>query len=269
MFSIWGSLPQSYTLANKPIFMNEIRDYEKSSKVKLFNEGSLTIEAVGPKSLAENAGLKRDDTLSVVGSDTVNNLNSLEDFKKILNKYKGQKFQIIGSFGTKEIDATNIIKENENVVLGIATGYKVQRQAKDFFGIFSLAFSETGDVIKGTFDGLGKVFSAFLPSTQDKSALGQVSGPIGIGSVSGLVFSAYGIQGLVYLMATLSIALGVFNALPIPALDGGRFIIITLSQIFGRRNKKWETIAISVTFLLLIGMSLLVTGNDIWKLIPR
>jgi regulator of sigma E protease len=255
-------------LANKPIFMNEINEYSKHANVTKFNDGSLFIEAVSKDSFADKAGLKREDIISVVGTDSVANLQSLSDFKNILNKYKGQKFQIVGSFGQKEIDATGV-KSEQNMQLGVATGYKIQRSTKDFFGNFSLAYIETVDVTIATVDGLGRVFSALLPNAQDRSALQSISGPVGIGTVSGLVFSSYGFKGLLFLMATLSIALGVFNALPIPALDGGRFIIITLNQILGKRNKRIEAIAISITFLFLIGLSLLVAGNDIWKLIPR
>jgi regulator of sigma E protease len=68
-------------------------------------------------------------------------------------------------------------------------------------------------------------------------------------------------------MAILSISLAIFNILPIPALDGGRFIIISLNKILGRRFQKIENIAITTTFLFLMGLGTIVAFKDVWTTI--
>ena len=66
------------------------------------------------------------------------------------------------------------------------------------------------------------------------------------------------------LLAMLSVSLGVFNLLPIPALDGGR-ILFTLPEILFRRRipYKLENVVNTVAFLFLIGLMVLVNVVDI------
>lgn len=69
-----------------------------------------------------------------------------------------------------------------------------------------------------------------------------------------------------YLLASLSISLGVFNLLPIPALDGGR-ILFTLPEILFRRRIPYrlENIVNGAAFLLLIGLMIFVNLMDIFN----
>lgn len=64
-------------------------------------------------------------------------------------------------------------------------------------------------------------------------------------------------------MAAVSISLAIFNLLPIPALDGGRWVILTINKITGKRNRKLEAAIISTTFLLMIGLALIIALRDI------
>ncbi len=268
-----GSLPAVYTASGKPMFMNELKEYTQNSSSQRLSAG-LYVQAVGENSLAKAAGIPKGSDIRKIGVDDVTNLNSFDDLRNILNKYKGQKFDVIGTFGSgemdskKEVDATKA--REGDLKLGIATGYRVKRIPRDFFNVFQLASQEMVDVTKGTFDGLGQIFLALNPAAQNRDALQAVSGPVGIGSISNKVFGEFGFNGILYLFAVLSISLAVLNMLPIPALDGGRFVIILITAIIGKRNKKIEGIVISLTFLLLMGISLLVAGADVLKfIIPK
>ena len=269
--SFGGSLPTTLTTSGKPIFMNEVREYETNSKI--LGSYQLHVQAVNENSIAKSVAIEKGSKIVKIGNDDVTNLNSLEDLKNILNKYKGQKFDIkfhvvSDIWEIKTVDATNI--KDGDLKLGILTGYRVQRIPKDFFNVFQLAWQETVDTTKGTFEGLGQIFSALNPVAKNRDVLQSVTGPVGIGSISNKVFGEFGFHGIIYLFAVLSISLAVLNMLPIPALDGGRFLIILLTAIIGKRNKKIEGIVISLTFLLLIGISVLVAGSDILKfVIPK
>ncbi len=271
--SFGGSLPTTLTTSGVPIFKNEVREYQVSSNVISGTQG-LHIQGVNDNSLAKLASMKKGDDIIKIGNEDVTNLSSFEDLKNILNKYKGQKFSVEGYFGSnqsseiKTIDATNI--RDGDLKLGVLTGYRVQRIPKDLFNVFQLAWQETADTTKGTFEGLGQIFSALNPGAKNREILQSVTGPVGIGSISNKVFGEFGFHGIIYLFAVLSISLAVLNMLPIPALDGGRFLIILLTAIVGKRNKKIEGIVITVTFLVLIGISVLVAGSDILKfVIPK
>ena len=61
----------------------------------------------------------------------------------------------------------------------------------------------------------------------------EVAGPIGIAKISGDALVG-GISSLIFLMAIISINLGLINLLPIPALDGGYITLYILELIFGK-----------------------------------
>ena len=68
-----------------------------------------------------------------------------------------------------------------------------------------------------------------------KSAGDAVSGPVGIIGILFPAFAASGLNNLAFLVALISISLACMNVLPIPALDGGRWLMITIYRL---RKKK-------------------------------
>lgn len=94
----------------------------------------------------------------------------------------------------------------------------------------------------------------------------QVSGPVGIVKAVGETASN-GFVSFLSLLAILSLNIGIFNAIPIPALDGGRAIITIVEMITGKsvKEKTMERL-ITVGFILLFGIMLFATWNDILKL---
>ncbi len=93
-----------------------------------------------------------------------------------------------------------------------------------------------------------------------------VSGPIGIAKMT-YGFVQEGVVALLQFIAVLSLSLAVINILPIPALDGGRLLFIVVEVIIGRKiNQKLEGYIHGVGYLLLLGLIVLVTFNDIVNL---
>jgi len=67
--------------------------------------------------------------------------------------------------------------------------------------------------------------------------------------------------------AFLSLALGFLNVLPIPALDGGHAVFVLIEMVTGKApSTKVLEVAQMIGFFLLLGLLLLVNGNDIVKL---
>ena len=94
-----------------------------------------------------------------------------------------------------------------------------------------------------------------------------VAGPVGIAKMTH-TFAQQGFMALLQFTAMLSISLGVINIMPFPALDGGRLIFILFEIGLRRRmNAKWETIAHTTGYVLLMVLILAITWNDIWNLI--
>ena len=95
----------------------------------------------------------------------------------------------------------------------------------------------------------------------------HMSGPIGITQQIGEVTASGNKISLVYMMAMITINLGVFNLLPLPALDGGRLFFLLIEAIRRKPlNPKYEGLVHATGFMLLIGLMIVVTFSDIRKL---
>ena len=95
----------------------------------------------------------------------------------------------------------------------------------------------------------------------------DLSGPVGIVQTIGQV-STMGVESLLLLVALITVNLGVFNLLPVPALDGGRLVFLILEAV--RRKpvpQKFEIAVNAAGFILLIGLMLFATFNDVTRLI--
>lgn len=94
-----------------------------------------------------------------------------------------------------------------------------------------------------------------------------VSGPVGVAGVMVETAKTGGINFL-YLLAVISLNLGVVNLFPIPALDGGRIFFLLLSVVIRRPiPEKVEGIIHAVGLALLFGFMLVITGKDIFQMI--
>ncbi|MFA6038921.1 MAG: M50 family metallopeptidase [Candidatus Peribacteraceae bacterium] len=93
-----------------------------------------------------------------------------------------------------------------------------------------------------------------------------VTGIVGIAELTHMSVQD-GFMTYLRLVAILSLSLAVLNILPLPALDGGRLVFV-LAELIRRRpaNRKFEVTTNLVGFLVLIGLILIITYNDIIKL---
>ena len=111
------------------------------------------------------------------------------------------------------------------------------------------------------------VLLSFVDLVTGRAAINDLSGPVGIVTVIGQV-SAIGLSPLLQLVALLTINLGILNLLPIPALDGGRLFFLIVEAIRRKPiDPKYEIAVNSAGFVLLIGLMLFATFNDITRLI--
>lgn len=89
-------------------------------------------------------------------------------------------------------------------------------------------------------------------------------GPIGIGEA---ISKTSGVKEFIYMMALISMSLGITNLLPIPALDGGKILILIIEAIRRKPMKQENEINIQLLgFSILIALSIYVSYNDILRL---
>ncbi len=94
------------------------------------------------------------------------------------------------------------------------------------------------------------------------------TGPVGIAVTTGDIIEEAGWRPLIELVALLSLSLGVFNALPVPALDGGRmlFVFIELARGGRRISPEKEAFVHFVGFAVLLAGMVVITWFDIVRL---
>ena len=111
------------------------------------------------------------------------------------------------------------------------------------------------------------IYLSLFDLIRGRVAINQLSGPVGIVSEIGRAV-AIGWRPVVQLLALISISLGVVNLLPLPALDGGRALLLGVEAIRRKPLKQKYEIAINlVGFALLIGLMIFVSVFDIQRLV--
>lgn len=115
----------------------------------------------------------------------------------------------------------------------------------------------TGTFISSIFESVKALFTGGLATEQ----------MVGIVGISEVVVQTTGVINYIYLLAVISVSLGVTNLLPIPALDGGK-ILILLIEIIRRKPMKVETEAKIqlIGFSILFALFIFVTYNDILRI---
>lgn len=130
---------------------------------------------------------------------------------------------------------------------------------------FPTALRETNrefvSIADQTVEGIGLLITQFAKYAP------QISGPIGMGQVAGTV-QDWGWGPYFSLAATISFALGLFNLLPIPALDGGRAAFIIAELIRGRPvDPEKEAMVHLAGFAALMALIMLVAFHDILRIV--
>ena len=145
----------------------------------------------------------------------------------------------------------------------VGVGLTAQITAETFHGI--------GDLLWNLVRGVGSLFS-FDSNVRESgqqaiSEVGEsVSGPVGIIGVLFPAFTSAGPANLAFLAALISISLACMNVLPIPALDGGRWLLIAIYRLRHKKlTKEIEERIVSRAFIVLILLMLIVTVLDITR----
>jgi regulator of sigma E protease len=141
--------------------------------------------------------------------------------------------------------------------------------AAGFKAAFGESFRYSISVIKLTFRGIGKIF------TGEIAAKDGLSGPVGVvdmvgGVVTQTVPIADKLENLLWMFALISLNLGVFNLLPIPALDGSHLLLIVIEAIRKKRlSQNVEGRIVFAGFLIIIALAILGFVFDIMRITGR
>lgn len=238
------------------------------------------VTAVTKNSPAAKAGLKIGDQLIRFAGEPVPSAEALSSQTKAK---KGQAVEIIYSRHGVEQTVTTTLRssdQDQQGFLGVGSGQREQLKASWSAPLVGVV--TTGQFTLVTLQGLGQlvgnlVSGAILQFSPDhavreqahqnlQAASGSVAGPVGI---LGTIFPAAeqaGATQLVFLTAVISLTLAVMNVLPIPALDGGRWLLMTIFRLRKQvLTKEREEHIQGIGMMVLMIVVLIVTVADIGK----
>jgi len=114
------------------------------------------------------------------------------------------------------------------------------------------------------------IYKALFDMFSGKSGLDNVSGPVGVVTVvnDAVNSGSDSLVNVLFIMAMLTINLGIFNLLPFPALDGGRLFFMLIELIRGKPvPPEKEGIVHAIGLALLLGLTVVIFFNDIMRII--
>ena len=224
------------------------------------------VDAVVAGSAAERAGLKAGDIVIAIDGQKV---ASFSDMQRIVSTRPEERLEVSieRDGGTVTLPVTPALTEMKTQlgtqrigVIGVRASprpedWKVQR-----FGLLEstkAGFVETWFVVTRTYDYIAKLVTG-------RESTDQLSGPIRIAQVSGIVASNGGLLGLINLAAILSVSIGRMNLVPVPMLDGGHLLFYLYEALRGRPlSPRAQEIGFRVGLALVLMLMLFVTWNDI------
>ncbi len=139
-------------------------------------------------------------------------------------------------------------------IIGIET-----QASHNIFGAIAQGFTGTGEMFENVFKALHMLFTG-------EAGIKDFSGPVGIVSVVNQTVD-YGLSSFFYLAAFISVNLAIINMLPLPALDGGRIVMVLIRQITGKKiTDSMEAKIHAIGIIFLLGLFIVITWNDIVRL---
>lgn len=246
------------------IFMNILLAFVINTGIYLYQgkarvEGPITVVDVSEQSNASKIGFKKGDQLTKI---------ILENNKEIVVKDFNDALTYLVA---DRVEKVVVLRENKEVVLNY-----IRIDSSKTTSIDGLVATPSIREIKwyeSVFYAVKKIGNDATTILRTLSnlirgiGLRQISGPVGIFNVVGNAANS-GLLPLFALLSLLSLNIGLFNAIPIPALDGGRVVLTILERLLGKYyNKKIETYLIMGSFFLLLGLILFTVLNDIFRLI--
>ena len=242
---------------------------------------SVVVDKVVEGSPADEAGFESGDEIIAIEGETVSSAAVISQYGK---DHAGEtvKYKIKRGEEEKELTA-NLNPADSEYALGVSMASYGQTFIRSTWSAPIVGLGVTAQITGETFKSLGQlvwnlisgVFRQFSPNDtvreegrEDLAAAGDsVSGPVGIIGVIFPTFASTGISNLAFLAALISVSLACMNVLPIPALDGGRWLIIAIYKLRRKKlTKETEEKIVSRAFMVLLTLIAIITILDIIKL---
>lgn len=221
-----------------------------TTQVAAFNENAVSC----------NYGLQEGDTIKRANGRAV---YTTTDLSYILSTDEDGMVDFVVERDSKKVNLDGVKFNLQKLQDGkryITLDFKVYGEKRTFLSVIKNSFKTT--LSYGRI-----VYMSVVDLITGKFGLNDMSGPVGITSAIGTA-AKQSLSSVMYIACLITINLGLFNLLPLPALDGGRLIFIIVEMI--RRKPvpaKYEGWVHALGFIVLIAFAVFVSFNDIVKLI--
>ncbi len=216
----------------------------------------IEIAGVNTGSPAETAGLHKGDVIVAIDNQAIESDNQLIN---MISNASGKELSMLvdRSGETVNVKVTPKSDESGEGKIGVALTRKMEDAT-----VIEASKASITNTVKMTvmiIDGFGKLFSGHL-------SMNDVAGPVGILKVTSDA-AKQGVPTLINWAAILSLYLGIFNLLPIPALDGSRLVFISIEAFRGKPiDPRKESMVHFIGFAFLMLLMLVVSVNDFSKI---
>ena len=213
-----------------------------------------TVHSFHDNSTSQESGLMVGDEILKINGRSVLSVNDLSyhlsnvsgDTLKMQVRRDGVKKNLDIKFAAEEIDGINYV----------AVDFYLDTEEKTFSTFISQSFTRT--ISYGRV-----VWFSLIDLLTGKYGISAISGPVGVTAVIGEA-AKMGLSDLLPIIALITINLGIFNLLPVPALDGGRAFFILIELIIRRKiPQKFEAAVHATGLILLLGLIAVITVKDI------
>lgn len=234
-----------------------------------------TVEQFSDDSAAKEAGLMEGDVITAYNGKRIYNYREILVYNQLNNSGADITLKVLRGSEVKEFTFTpKLDKERGAYLMGIMGG---SRQRDGVWNVIKYSVLEMRYQVKTVYLSLKYLITG-------KLGFKNVSGPVGIVSmindtINDAKDSAQGdtslaiinvILNMINFTILISANLGVMNLLPIPALDGGRALMLLVEGVFKKRlSVQKEAFINTVGFMLLIGLMVVVLFQDIFKIIIK
>ncbi len=224
------------------------------------------IGGIQPGSAAEEAGFQAKDIIEAINGRNVTVWNEIAP---IITKSKGKELsvRVVRNGAPRDVKVVPKMAKGRNIfgeevdsyMIGISPSPETVIQRQNPARAVWSGLEQTWTLSELTVLSVVKMIEGVVsPKT--------LGGPILIAQMAGAQVKK-GIVPFVFLMALLSINLGILNLFPIPILDGGHLFFNLIELLTGKEvNVKWRELAQQVGFVLIIMLMLFVFYNDILRI---
>lgn len=239
-------------------------DCDITTKVSVFNENK-NMEGTIIESMSDKDGLMVGDEIYRINGKRTFDVTDIQ-YELALANATTADVEVIRDGKKVLLEDVHFPNQTENGLTSMYMDFKVLGEEKTFLGTVKYIGNSTFASIKMVYRSLAGLITGKIPAS-------SMSGIVGVtASVSETVKSATSFFELsyqfFYLMFLLTINIGLFNVLPIPALDGGQSCACVFEMITKKKipEKIYNTIT-TIFLILLFALMIVISLKDVWSII--